>query len=172
MTTITTRQAAYIEDLRSNLTPVDPATIAANIQYVLDYAVRRAHQMTRRAIRIDLRKNGPIQLEELKARTQEILNVRLQQTDVRALMENRITEWATDSERDYTQTRSAPTSKKSTARKPPALLTSSPPLWGSWLATPTHCPQRYCWSASPNKISFSNPPHTHERTTPCDDADF
>ena len=29
MTTITTRQAAYIEDLRSNLTPVDPATIAA-----------------------------------------------------------------------------------------------------------------------------------------------
>ena len=107
MTTITTRQAAYIEDLRSNLTPVDPATVAANVQYVLDYAVQRAHQMTRRAIRIDLRKNGPIQLEELKARTQEILNARLQQTDVRTLMENRITEWATDSERDYSDAISA-----------------------------------------------------------------
>ena len=165
MTTITTRQAAYIEDLRSNLTPVDPATIAANVQYVLDYAVQRAHQMTRRAIRIDLRKNGPIQLEELKARTQEILNARLQQTDVRALMENRITEWATAFERDYSDAISADL-EKSTARKPPALLTSSPPLWGSWLATPPRCLKRYCLSASPNKISFSKPP-THERTTPC-----
>ncbi|MEQ3835321.1 hypothetical protein [Lawsonella clevelandensis] len=103
MTTITPKQAAYIEDLRSDLPPIAPTVISANIEHVLDYAVQRAYRLTKREIRASLKNNGRIEKTELRAITQEIFDDKLQRTDVRALMTERITEWATALEREYSE---------------------------------------------------------------------